>query len=250
MTGSTDYPLQFCGTRWVEDKKVAEKLIKLWPNMIKLFGYWEGLCASKRPGSKSYKNTKKGIDDPLTVAKLHFFSFVAGLLQPFLKFFQGDGPLIPFFCNNIRSVYISLLELIVKEKALENVNSYDLVKLIDNDDNLLSAKRIHVGFAAESEIQRLLRTKKGTPEQVKTVVSKMSERHPMASYSAEAFDPKVIVAVEEKDVLKRKVKHLIQKLVSLKIIESKTGDEALTEYTKFLQTEVTQAREKLISFKR
>ena len=27
LTGSDEYPLQFCGTRWVEDKKVAEKLV-------------------------------------------------------------------------------------------------------------------------------------------------------------------------------------------------------------------------------
>lgn len=27
LTGSDEYPLQFCGTRWVEDKKVAERLV-------------------------------------------------------------------------------------------------------------------------------------------------------------------------------------------------------------------------------
>ena len=89
LTGSSGYPLQFCGTRWVEDKMVAEKLIKLWPNMIKVFDFWNSLCKSKRPFSKSYENTRKGIEEPLTDAKLHFFSFVAGLLQPFLKVFQG-----------------------------------------------------------------------------------------------------------------------------------------------------------------
>ena len=27
LTGPDEYPLQFCGTRWVEDKKVAERLV-------------------------------------------------------------------------------------------------------------------------------------------------------------------------------------------------------------------------------
>ena len=27
LTGSEKYPLQFCGARWVEDKKVAERLL-------------------------------------------------------------------------------------------------------------------------------------------------------------------------------------------------------------------------------
>ena len=158
LTGSLEYPLQFCGSRWVEDKMVAEKLIKPWPNMIKVFDFWKGLCKSKRPCSKSYENTRKGIEKPLTVAKLHFFSFVAALLQPFLKVFQGDGPMIPFLYNNVRSIYISLLELIVKAKVLENIESYALLQVVnndDNDDNLLQTKRIHVGFAAENEIRRL-----------------------------------------------------------------------------------------------
>ena len=136
---------------------VAEKLIKLWSSMIKVFGFWNSLCRSKQPCSKSYENTKKDIEDPVTMAKLHFFSFVAGLLQPLLKVFQGDGPMIPFLCNNIRSTYISLLEFIVK--ALENVESYYLLQVVNNDGNLLQTKRIHVGFAAESEIKRLLQTK-------------------------------------------------------------------------------------------
>ena len=93
--------------------------------MIKAFDFWNGLCKSKRPWSKRYENTRKGIEEPLTVAKLHFFSFVAGLLQPFLKVFQGNGPMVPFLCNNIRSIYISLLELIVNAKVLENIESHD-----------------------------------------------------------------------------------------------------------------------------
>ena len=28
LTGSDEHPLQFCGARWVEDKKVAERLVK------------------------------------------------------------------------------------------------------------------------------------------------------------------------------------------------------------------------------
>ena len=158
-TGCYNLHVHFCGTSWVEDKMVTEKLIKLWPNMIKVFDFWNILCKPKQPCSKSYENTKKGIEDPLTMAKLHFLSFVARLLQPFLKVFQGDGLMIPFLCNNIRSIYISLLELIVKAKALENVESYDLLQVVNSDDNLLQTKRIHVGFAAKSEIKRLLQTK-------------------------------------------------------------------------------------------
>ena len=72
----------------MEDKAVAEKLIEIWPNLIKVFDFWNGLPKSRRPSSKSFENTKIGIEDPFTVVKLSFFSFVAGLLEPFLTCVQ------------------------------------------------------------------------------------------------------------------------------------------------------------------
>ena len=33
-----------------------------------------------------------------------------------------------------------------------------MVQVVNNEDNLLQTKRIHVGFATESEIKRLLQT--------------------------------------------------------------------------------------------
>ena len=34
ITGSTTFPLFFCATRWVENKRVAERLIEIWPNVV------------------------------------------------------------------------------------------------------------------------------------------------------------------------------------------------------------------------
>ena len=39
VTGSNQYPLFFCATRWVEDIKPAERLLSVWPNMQKLFQF-------------------------------------------------------------------------------------------------------------------------------------------------------------------------------------------------------------------
>ena len=55
----------------------------------------------------------------------------------------------------------------------------------------------------------------------------------------------------ESEELRRKVKNLIQTLVSLKIIDFKTdGYGALTQYSNFLENEVTQSKELLLSFNR
>ena len=91
--------------------------------MIKMFDFWNTLAKSKLPDSKSFLTVKKGIDDPLTVAKL-CFSFLAGLLQPFMTAFEGDGPMLPYLCSSVKELVVSLLvvsllELIVRPKVIE-----------------------------------------------------------------------------------------------------------------------------------
>ena len=34
ITGSNKFPLPFCGNRWVEDKKVAERALQIWPAVM------------------------------------------------------------------------------------------------------------------------------------------------------------------------------------------------------------------------
>ena len=36
ITGSGVFPQQFCGHRWLEDKKVAERALEIWPNITAL----------------------------------------------------------------------------------------------------------------------------------------------------------------------------------------------------------------------
>ena len=33
MTGSEVFPLQLCGHRWLEDKRVAERAVEMWPSL-------------------------------------------------------------------------------------------------------------------------------------------------------------------------------------------------------------------------
>ena len=50
------YPLYYCATRWVENKLVAEHMIEVWPNPIKLINFQTSLPKSKQPTCKSYQN--------------------------------------------------------------------------------------------------------------------------------------------------------------------------------------------------
>ena len=54
VTGSTLSPFLFYATRWVEDKKVADKAVEIWVNICKIIDLWQKLVPSKRPKCKSY----------------------------------------------------------------------------------------------------------------------------------------------------------------------------------------------------
>ena len=103
---------------WVENKKACDRLIELWPNIEAMIKFWNKLPKSKQPSSKSYMEVKDRVDDKLITAKLSFFNCVASIVEPFLKKYQCDKPMIPFMYTDLKSLIQSLLELVVKQDVL------------------------------------------------------------------------------------------------------------------------------------
>ena len=53
QTGFKVFPLPFCGHRWIEDKKVADRVFNCWPNIAKYVNETLKKPKSKIPGSSS-----------------------------------------------------------------------------------------------------------------------------------------------------------------------------------------------------
>ena len=81
-------PLFFCATRWVENKRVALRLIEIWPHVVKMVNFWKSLAKSKQPQGKSWENVSVAVDDEFMVAKLKFFSYICSLVEPYLTKYQ------------------------------------------------------------------------------------------------------------------------------------------------------------------
>ena len=107
VTGSTSFPYHFCGTRWVDNKRDLDRLISLWENIISISRFWESLPKKKRPTSKSYLAVKSAIADDLTVSKLIFFSYVASLMEPYLRMYQTDMPMLVFMFNDLKKMFVT-----------------------------------------------------------------------------------------------------------------------------------------------
>ena len=167
---------------------VADRLIKLWPSIEKIVQYWK---KSKQPKSKSYENILEVVDDPFTTTKLTFFSYLAGILEPYL--------------------------IIVKHEEIEKCKTGPHLKDLDftNGSLFLDLKNMQMGFEVEENLRKLKiekseKSKDTTTYQqistlkkvaqvfVVTMLNKLFERCPLVSNvirSAAGFDPTVLVSL-------------------------------------------------------
>ena len=106
--------------RWLENKTAATRLIDIWENIKKVCAFWESMPKSKRPSLKSYLYIQESLDDELIIAKLQFFVYVAGIVEPFLTAFQSDKPMIPYFYFYLKSIIKQLLGIIVEPKIIDS----------------------------------------------------------------------------------------------------------------------------------
>ena len=117
--------------------------------------HWISLPPSKQPKCKSFEVVKGLIKDPFTVAKLKFFSFVAGLLKHCLTIYQSQKPLIPFLYDDLQNLYKELVRLTIKSEVLGKFED-DYKKLLKIDlhdvENHMKKKDVHVDFGTPQEL--------------------------------------------------------------------------------------------------
>ena len=76
LSGSSRFPLPFCGTWWIEDGQVVVRAIEIWDDICQLCTFWQSLPKSKRPSSQSYLMLLSATKDPLILWQ-NYISFLA-----------------------------------------------------------------------------------------------------------------------------------------------------------------------------
>ena len=82
------------------------------------------------------------------ISKLTIFSFVSGLVKPYLKVFQSDHPMVPFIYSEVKSVII--MEKSKTATDLKNIN-------ISSGENLLLIKDAEMGFGVKNGLNELIK---------------------------------------------------------------------------------------------
>jgi len=248
LSGSSMWPLRFCGTRWLEDLAVAERAVLIWPNIKK---YVEEVCKlpkSKIPTSQSFKNLQEFVQDPLIVAKLQFFISIARILGPFLKKFQTDQPMVPFLTQDLQTILEAVLTKFIKKSVLEGATTCAKLASIDVDksENLLPSKKVDVGFAAKMTVQNMESTKQATSLQIlefqnncieflKQLSRKLMERSPLKYKMARnlmTLNPIYIASNQE--AATTRFANVLQQLISHKMKSAHLCDIVLQQYKAFV----------------
>lgn len=150
FTKSTLFPLPFCGVRWVENGKVAERCVKVVP-YLKIY---VAECEKRKcePTCESYKTVKESLNDPLLLLKLMTFQQMAEKVEPFLRNFQSDEPMSPYLYRFIKGTVHSIMDLFIKPDVLAastNISTIDLKK----QDNLISVNDLSLSFSVKQYIK-------------------------------------------------------------------------------------------------
>ena len=252
--------------RWVEDKKVSDRIIEIWPSIVKIVNHWPKLAPSKQPKCKSYEVLKGVVKDPLVVAKLNFFSFLAGHLLPYLTSYQSQKPMIPFLHSDLQQLVKKLLGLAIKSELIDKCkeNSKSLLKIDLRDvNNHIKKKDMHLCFGTLDEIQSLLRNDLASQANISrfrveareflvAMMEKIFQKNPLPFQFVQyvtVFDPKFLLNQASGDC-KSLFGKLMRVLVGLKIVPSTQADKALSEFTSFHESCMSEKRSDFEKFKR
>ena len=166
MTGSEVFPLQFCGHRWLEDKRVAERAVEMWPSLTTYITEILKKPKSQVPTSSSFPIVKSAVLNKLTTAKLEFFMSIAAAMRPYLQTFQSDGLLLPFITSELETLLWTLIGKFMKRAVLEGANSaYKIAKLLDSATHV-EPSEVDIGFAAKTTLEKVYKEKKNSQHQV------------------------------------------------------------------------------------
>ena len=107
----------------MEDKKVAERLLEIWPHISRVVAFWLKLPKLGQPKCKSFEPVKEVVEDELTTVKLIFFSYLASIFQPFLEKYQTQAPMIPYMYSDVVNLIRSLMQIVVKHDIIDGCMS-------------------------------------------------------------------------------------------------------------------------------
>lgn len=240
------YTLCFFFPRWMENIEPAERAIELLPHLVSFCSAAKNKTIAE-PTCKSFKVILKAMGDSLIKAKLQFFICIAKDVQPFLKLYQTDAPMIPFISHDLGSLVKTLMERFVKPDTITSCKSVFALANVDYTDtkNLVDVSKVDVGFCAS---QTLRSTKTGASDRdcyafrkdcrgfisamLKKILEKAPIKYPLVR-SLTWLDPRQIVRPQDASTRGKQLEHTLRILCDAGRIKEGDCDAIKRQYSSF-----------------
>ncbi|CAG5135939.1 unnamed protein product [Candidula unifasciata] len=144
----TQAPLKFCAHRWLENSKVAQGAFDILPHFKKFCD-----SAAKKeitqPQTESFETVRTAVNNDMFLSsKLAFFVSFSKQLEPFLRKYQTDNPMVPFLFTDLHNLTFAVLRRFVKKEIIANLSSTsDILNFSVNDpQNHVTGHAVDIGF--------------------------------------------------------------------------------------------------------
>ena len=249
VCAAEQFPLRFCPTRWVENEPVAERAIFLWDDYVKLIKHYQQLAPSYRPkNNSSFDALVTAHTDKFMKVKMQIFKDVASILQPFLKSFQTDAPMMPFLPTVLEKLLRRVMKLFIRATVVdEQLTALQLVKLdVELPASRIPSRKIKLLVASQDLLASGNFTsdqregiRKGFAKLLTKMVKKLQERSPLKYHfvrCSESLSP--VEMARSKDDCQAKFQFLVARMYKLKYISSKQAEDAKVQFQEFLNDDV------------
>ena len=263
VTETCIYPLPYCGHRWCENEDCAHRAERIWQEVKKFVAYLKDQPKSKQPQSSSFQILLQAVEDPYIPAKLKVVEYVAGKLSKYLHDFQTDQPMVPFLNGTLLELLCSLMSMFINNDTMKKaLSSLKLLKIDTSCTSLYKQDAVQVGMGAKVhtwELKKQLNFKKSTLLKfyketcgsLAAITSCMTEKSPISYqivHFASSMDPVYIANENTIENCTLRFSKLIEKLVYLKGITSKVGDDATKQFMKMISEVVPKYKDKFLEF--
>lgn len=136
FSNSSVFPKKMCSIRWVENGSVIKFAIEVISHIKKFI---EGVKKAP-PQSNNFTQICAILKDDFLVAKLQFMLTITTVLEPFLRFFQSNKPLLPFLYTDLMSMLKSIMKRFIISSVLDSATTSSELMQVDvkNKDNYIA----------------------------------------------------------------------------------------------------------------
>lgn len=235
ITTSTSFPFKFTAVRWLENGRCVDQALKIFDHVDKFVKEYN------EKDNKNLQYLREAMKNPFFKAKLSAFRSILSDVEPFLRRFQSQKPMVPYLFTSLEQLMKNLMMRFVKyEKIAEASTTQKLMNLdLQDSANLVSVEKVDVGYAAESLMKQIkcsekekLVFKNEFKNLLTTMIEKLREKSPLKSHLARgltALDPKMIMLKPSLAI--KRIDVVLENLHSHRRICDKSAEKAKRQFS-------------------